>query len=303
MILYKKYSDYIFKHRLHNEILATQLSNHLISHMGITFVYQMADETGASVAAIVRAFIVAYDIFHVAEMYADIEALDYRVDMLLQYKMIDEVIRLVRRATRWLLRNSREQISIPTMNANFEPHIKGLYKRLPKLLLGSDKADMDARKEKLIAAQVPEEIATRIASVRSMYHALNIIEAANARSMDVYQVAQIYFTLVDRLDLHWFRDKINDHPVTHRWSVLAKAAFKGDLDWIQRELTASVIAADVPTKNMTQRVDAWLDQYCDLIARWRLILTDLHSEEISDFSIVSVAIRELFDLAQASKIA
>ena len=301
-VLCKKYGDSIFKHRLHNEILATQLSNHLLSHMGITFVYQMLDETGASVAAVVRAFSVAYEIFHVADMYADIEALDYRVDMSLQYQMIDEVIRLVRRATRWLLRNWREQILIPKMIAHFEPHIKGLYKRLPKLLLGSDKEDVDLRRDQLITAQVPEEIATRIASVRSMYHALNIIEVANAHAADVYQVAQTYFTLVDRLDLHWFRDKINDHPVTHRWSVLAKAAFKSDLDLIQRELTASVIGFDQGVKNMMHRVDIWLKDHDDLIARWRFMLTDLRSEEISDFSIVSVAMRELFDLVQAAKI-
>ncbi|HLB56827.1 MAG TPA: NAD-glutamate dehydrogenase [Coxiellaceae bacterium] len=300
-VLCKKYSEQIFHHRLRHELLATQLSNHLVSHMGITFVYQMLDETGASISAIVRAFFIAYDIFDVAEMISDIEGLDYRVEMLLQYQMLDEVIRLVRRATRWLLRNAREQMSIENMVPHFEPHIQGLYKRLPKLLLGSDKEDVDARKEQLIAAQVPEEIATKIASVRSMYHALNIIEAADARETDVYQVAQIYFMLVDRLDLHWFRDKINDHPVTHRWSVLAKAAFKGDLDWIQRELTASVIALDVPTKDPIERVDAWLEKYRDLIARWRIILTDLRSEEITDFSIVSVAIRELFDLAQASR--
>ncbi|MCX7120506.1 MAG: NAD-glutamate dehydrogenase [Gammaproteobacteria bacterium] len=301
-VLCKKYSDYIFNHRLRNEILATQLSNHLVSHMGITFVHQMEDETGASVSAIVRAFTVAFTIFHTAEMVADIEALDYRVDMLLQFQMMDEVIRLVRRATRWLLRNWREQISIPKMIACFEPHIKGLYKRLPKLLVGTDKEGVDARRDQLIADQVPEEIATRIASVRSMVHALNIIEAANAQSEDVYHVAQVYFNLVDRLDLHWFRDKINDHPVTHRWSVLAKAAFRGDLDLIQRQLTASVIALDVPTKNVAQRVTIWLGRHEDLVARWRMILTDLRSESVADFAIISVGIRELFDLAQASSV-
>lgn len=302
-VLCKKFGDAIYTHRLHKEILATQLGNHLVSRMGITFIYQMVDETAASVADIVRAFVIAYDIFHVADMYADIEALDYLVDPNLQYEMIDEVIRLVRRATRWLLRNAHKKIVIPELIAHFEPHIKGLYKRLPKLLLGSDKEDVDARKEQLITAKVPEEMATRIASVRSMYHALNIIEAANICSADVYLAAQVYFTLVDRLDLHWFRDKINDHPVTHRWSVLAKAAFKGDLDLIQRELTVSVIAQAGTTKNVAQAIDTWLARYDDLISRWRLILTGLHSEEVSDFSIVSVAIRELYDLVQASKLA
>ena len=298
--LCKKYPDAIFNHRLRNEILATQLSNHLVSNMGITFVYQMIDETGASIGAIVRAFIVAYEIFHVAEMVADIETLDYRVDLSLQYQMMDEVARLVRRATRWLLRNWREQINIPEMITAYEPHVKSLYKRLPKLLLGSDKEGVDARRDQLIAAQVPEEIATRIASVRSLYHALNIIRASHNDSSDLFQVAQVYFNLVDRLDLHSFRDKINDHPVTHRWSLLAKAAFRSDLDWIQQQLTASVMMLNMPAKNMSQKVNIWMERHEDLITRWRCILTDLRGEETADFAIISVAIRELFDLAQAA---
>ena len=134
-----------------------------------------------------------------------------------------------------------------------------------------------------------------------MYHALNVIQAATAHDAEVFSVAQIYFTLVDRLDLHWFRDKITDHPVTNRWSVLAKAAFKGDLDWIQRELTAGVIESTGSAKTVPMRVDAWLNKRSELITRWQAILTDLRNEEMIDFSIFSVAMRELFDLARAVK--
>ena len=108
--------------------------------------------------------------------------------------------------------------------------------------------------------------------------------------------------LVDRLDLQWFRDKINDYPITNRWSVLAKAAFNGDLDGIQRQLTASVIGLDSTAKSMTQRVNAWLERHEDLIVRWRDILTDLRGESVADFAIISVGVRELFDLAQAATV-
>lgn len=298
MVLNKKYSDFIHKHRLRNEILATQLSNHLVSHVGITFVYQMQEETGASVSSIVRAFIVAFEILHISEMMADIEALDYSIDMSLQYQMFDEVVRLVSRAVRWILRNCSAEIDVPKMIAHYALYIKGLYKRLPQLLLGSDKASVDQRREQLMAAGVSEDLADRIAAARSMYHVFNIIEAADKQGADVYQVAQIYFMLVDRLDLHWFRDKIDDNPATHRWSVLAKAAFKGDLDWIQQKLTARVLAFDTTAKSMSSRVAAWLDQHESLVSRWRSMLVDLHNEDIADFSIVSVGVRELFDLAQ-----
>ena len=103
---------------------------------------------------------------------------------------------------------------------------------------------------------------------------------------------------MDRLDLHLFRDKINDHPVTHRWSVLAKAAFKGDLDWVQRELTMSVIAFTVSAKSVSAKINAWLERHATLVARWHNILDDLRNEDIADFSIISVGIRELFDLVK-----
>lgn len=302
LVLCKKYGDFIAKHRLRNEILATQLCNYLISHMGITFVYQMMDETGASVGSVVRAFVVACEIFHVAELYADIEALDYAVLVSDQYQMLDEVTRLVRRATRWLLRNTHEQISIPKMIQYFEPHINGLYKRLPKLLLGSEKEGVATRRDQLISAKVPEEIATRIASARSMYHALNIIEAANTHKADVYQVAFVYFTLVDRLELHWFRDRINDYPITDRWSILAKAAFRSDLDSIQQALTENVIGFDISTKkSITQRLNLWMSRFPDLMTRWQAILSDLRNEEQVNFPIVSVGVRELFELVRTAQ--
>ncbi len=291
--LRKKYKDYILKHRLRNEILATQLSNHVVSQMGITFVYQMMDEMHASVSAVVRAFIVACEVFHVEEIYADIESLDYQVAMSVQQDMIDELVRLVRGASRWLLRSGHDLSNIQKVVSHFEPHVKGVYKRLSRLLLGNDKADLEKRSADLQTAGVPVEMALDIASARSVYHALNIIEAATNRKMDVYQVAKVYFTLVDRLDLYAFRDKINSYPITHRWTVLARAAFKSDLDWIERELTSAVIASGT--------VDAWLEQHRDLIDRWQTLLIDLRSEDITDFSIISVAIRELFDLVKVSQ--
>ena len=300
-ILYKKFGDAIYHHRLRDEIIATQLSNHVVSHMGITFVYQMADATGASIADIVRAFIVAYSIFNVDDIYADIQALDYQVEMNLQFQMIDEVERLVRRATRWILLNWREPMNIPTMINHFGLQIKVLYKRLPKLLLGSEKEGVDARCAQLMEAKVPEEIAIRVASARSLYHALNIVQAAHTHAMDVYHAAQIYFTLVDRLELHYFRDKINDYPTSHRWSILAKASANGDLDRIQRKLTATVIEFGGAGKSAVHRVNAWVDKHADLITRCRSILTDLRSEALVDFSIIAIGMRELFDLVSATE--
>ena len=135
-----------------------------------------------------------------------------------------------------------------------------------------------------------------------MYHALNIIEAANTHKADVYQAAFVYFTLVDRLELHWFRDRINDYPITDRWSILAKAAFRSDLDSIQQALTENVIGFDISTKkSITQRLNLWMSRFPDLMTRWQAILSDLRNEDQVNLPIVSVGVRELFELVRAAQ--
>lgn len=296
-ILHSRYREQMRHHRLRREIIATQLSNSVVSDMGLSFVYQMQDETGAPVTAVVRAYVAAKEIFNVMAVHESIEALDYVVDAETQYHMILSGISLVRRATRWFLRNRRETLDIAASIAYFKK-VTGVFNRLPKLLVGANKAALEARKEKMVQANVPPDIALRLASAPVMYHGLNIIEAAATSNTEVYRVAKIYFTLVDRLELLWFRDRINDYPVEDRWSVLAKAAFKGDLDLLQRELTVGVLNFDSNARSIPGRINAWLERHAHMVSRWESVLADLRSTTVSDFAILSVAIRELSDLAQ-----
>jgi len=296
--LRKRYEHLLDQHYLHKEIVLTQLSNRLISNMGFTFIYQMQDEAAVSTSDIIRAYMIAHKIYHMEDLYADIESLDYKVDATVQMQMASEVIRLVRRATRWFLHDLRGIVNIQEKIDAFSQHILDLFRRLPKLILGDDKALLEEKRDALIAANVAPEIAVRIASSAPMYHALNIIEVANTESVDVYYVAKIYFILVDRLRLLWFRDQINEFSADSRWMFLLKAGYKSDLDTIQRALTVGVINVKTKSQCIIDRIETWLEEYKPFIDRWQLILSGMKSSSSKDFQVFSVAIRELSKLAQ-----
>lgn len=298
--LRRKYSDYHLKHRLSKEIISTQLSNQIVSDMGITFIYQMQDETGAATESIVSAYAAAREIFGMETILGEIEALDYQVEPTIQHKMVDDVVRLIRRATRWLLRNRREHLEIHALIDQFQPLVTWLSDQLPELLLGEDKAALESRRDMLIEANVPAEVANRIACVRILYQSLNIVEASLRDDSDVYHVAEVYFTVIQRLNLVWFRDRINAYPVEDRWAVLARAACKGDLDWIQRTLTIGVLRMESKATSASGLVSAWFKRQKHLIDRWERMLADIRSLEGDDFAILSVAVRELIDLAETS---
>ena len=60
----KRYGQAMLNHRLHLDILTTQLSNRVVNQMGITFVYRLQMETSATIAEIIRAHAVASQIFN-----------------------------------------------------------------------------------------------------------------------------------------------------------------------------------------------------------------------------------------------
>ena len=211
-----------------------------------------------------------------------------------------EARRVVRRATRWLLRrwllrNRSEKLDIAEMVAYFSEDVTSVYRRLPKLLLGEDKAVIDKRYAALIEEGVPTELALRIASVRSVSHALNIIELANLYHEEVFRVAKIYFMIADRLHLFRFREIINAFSADDHWAVLARAVYKGDLDWIQRELTVHIFL-NTKSRSIPGKIKEWLQKHQNLIQRWENILTDLRSTESKNFALLFVAMRALRDL-------
>ncbi len=294
--LRKRYHKQMLSHHLCKDILATYLSNQLFSIMGPAFIYQMRNEMVASVPAILRAWLVAMKFFKVEDLMENIYALDYCIDTKVQYQMTAEIAVLLRRVTRWLLRNRRGKIDIAHTIEHFSEYITAIIRRLPKLLLGSSKELLDKKKARYIKRGVPENLAMHIAYINAAFHSLNIIEAATTYHEEVFRVSKIYFMLADRLNLFWFRDRINNYTIDSRWAVLAKAAYKGDLDWIQRELTVRVLL-DTKARSIPGKINEWLKKHEAKIARWNDILSHIHDSDQKDFTIFFVAIRELFDIA------
>ena len=108
----ERFGDVMRRHRLKREIVATRVTNDLIDRAGTTFVFRLREDTGASMADIARASVVARDVFAVRSLWADVEALDGSVPAETQYDMLLSSRRMVERSTRWLLRSRPRPLDI-----------------------------------------------------------------------------------------------------------------------------------------------------------------------------------------------
>lgn len=300
-LLSKRFKKAMQKHHLRREIIATQLSNEIVTEMGITFVFQMHDENNVHSDAIAKAYVVAKKIFGLGDLWKEVEKLEDVVPMETLNEVKLEILRLARRATRWLILNRRTFYDIEKTVNYFSPHIDRLNKALPSILFGQEKKATTSYINKLTTENIPLEFATRVASCRSYYAMLNIIEAAISNSVDVVEVAKIYFTLMDKLDLIWFREKINDYPVDNHWAVLARSAYKGDLDVLQRAITVNVLKMSSKSKKLEDRINDWFSNNKAQVLHWKTILGELRSTSTNEFSMLTVAMRELLELTQTTR--
>ena len=228
-ILSEKYGEQLRNHNLRREIIATKLSNTMCNEMGVTFLYRLNKETGSPYAAIIRAYLAAREIFHLPELWREIEASSNTNVANAKERMMNDMVRLVRRATRWFLRNRRVKIDIAQTISQFSKPIAGIAKDLPNLLVGVERKHFKERINAYLEAGLPEKLAGHVATTRSLFSVLDIVDAANLHKMDVKHLATIYYHLSDSLELSWFRNQILNHSVRDQWDALARSALRDDL--------------------------------------------------------------------------
>jgi len=147
---------------------------------------------------------------------------------------------------------------------------------------------------------VPRTLAQHIASTRPLLSALDIIEANTICGCTLEEIAEIYFSLGDVLDLSWIRTQVIIHPVDSHWESLTREALRDDLDWQQRQLTVAILNMKKPDEKADEVLKSWANTYKPLITRWQYMLDELRSANRINFTMLFVAIRELLDLTQTS---
>jgi glutamate dehydrogenase len=289
------------RHRLKREIVSTQIANDLVNHMGITFVQRLKESTGMSAANVAGAYVIVRDVFRLPHWWQQIEALDYQVPAELQLALMDELMRLGRRATRWFLRSRRNELDAARDVAHFAPRIEALAMRLDELLEGPAREQWLARFQGYVEAGVPEALARVVAGTSHLYTLLPIIEASDVTGQDPVQVATAYFAVGGALELSWYVQQITSLAVESNWQALAREAFRDDLDWQQRAITVSVLQMADGPEQIDERVAVWLEQHRPLVERWKVMLAELRASTGTDYAMYAVANRELMDLAQSAQ--
>ncbi|MGW7319786.1 NAD-glutamate dehydrogenase [Streptomyces sp. NPDC054854] len=294
-----KFPEQIEGHALRREIITTLLVNDTVNTGGSTFLHRLREETGASLEEIVRAQLAAREIFGLADVWDEVEALDNKVDASVQTRVRLHSRRLVERGTRWLLNNRPQPLQITETIEAFGRRVSEVWAELPKLVRGADLDWYRSIMDELTGEGVPEELAAKVAGFSSAFPTLDIVAIADRTGVDPLDVAEVYYDLADRLDITQLMDRIIELPRADRWQSMARASIREDLFAAHAALTADVLAVGNGTSTPEERFKAWEDKNAAIIGRARSTLEEIQGSDDFDLANLSVAMRTMRSLLRA----
>lgn len=291
--LQERFGDWMLVHPLRREIIATHVTNSTLNRVGATFVHRTCETTGAEPDEVVRAYLLAREVFGLIDIWADIEELDNQVPDASQVELLLTVGKLVDRATIWFLRSARLNHSIADTISEFAPQIASLEGLLNELLDSADVERLQADIERIAGEGVPTRLARRVVSLEPLFAGLDIREVTSTCDAPIQDVARIYFGLARKLNLGWLREQIVSLPGNLHWQMLARGAMMDDLAELQRTLTVQVLQQGEADTTLEDRITQWEEHQQRPLDRSGRLIAELRGGGTVDEAMLSVAIREL----------
>lgn len=300
-VLVQRYPEALRKHRLRREIIATQLANDIVNHMGISYCFRLMDSAGASLPQVAKAYVAARNIYGLHAFRQGVGELDLQVAAEVQLELLHNISRKVRRASRWLLRNRRASLDPAQEVEHFLPLMNRIGDAMPDVLCGTAREEWEADFQRYRERGVPEPLATAAAIPSNLYSGLGMVEAARQSDTDVLQAARVVFLLGDQIKLHWFANQIAEAKVENHWQAMVREVYLDDLESQLRTISVTILKAMAAGMSVEEALEQWSREHEGLVHRWRLMLNELQAAPTTDFAMFSIAVRELLDLAQASQ--
>ena len=286
---------FLRSHRLHREIIGTILTSQIIDRMGATFMQRANEDTGATVGAIAKAYVVASELFGAEKIWKEIESLDLVVKPNHQVEGGLIVWNHMRQAVRWILNKYGHNFDITTVINELKSDVNKFINDLAKVLPEKDLKALQKTQSNLVSFNFPTKLAQTIASIEYSYATLDVVEIAKSTKTTVAKSATSFFGLGEKLNLLWLRDMIEALIVIGPWHAHARGVLRDELFEKHNALTQLVL-----NKYKKDTINSWVTDNKQSVKRVRTMLQQMRSEKISDYATVMVAVRSINNLVSAN---
>jgi glutamate dehydrogenase len=290
-----RFPDALEHHRLRREIIATHLGNSMINRGGPSLIVRIADQTGASPTAIAAAFAAVRDSYEMTALNTAIDGLDNKVSGKLQLDLYAAVQNLLLDRIVWFLRNVDLTKGLADIVAHYRAGIAAVTVALDGVLSPDIGNARGVRRQELVAAGVPDELARRVADLRALTAAPDIVLVADCTGKPVGEVAATYFAAGTFFRLDRIAGAASTIPIADYFDRLALDRARDSIGDAERRLTAAMVGNGAVAG--AGAVEAWVAPRKSEVERIRAAIQEIANSGLT-LSKLSVAASLLGDLVK-----
>jgi glutamate dehydrogenase len=161
------------------------------------------------------------------------------------------------------------------------------------MLTPEDLTRLEAEEQVYLKGGFPPGLAQRTALLGAVFHALDVVDTAATRRMDVTSVAQVHFGLGETLHIKWLREQLESLPVKGQWHAQARALLRDELFSQQNRLVELVLRQSGKRRNILAH---WLEAHAAQVNRLVRAMSDMANLPVMDYATVAVAVHALGQL-------
>jgi glutamate dehydrogenase len=229
-------------HRLRREIVTTQLVNDLVDLMGSSFLHRISRDTGNSIPAVVRAWLVASRISGAPEIRADLARLEGRYPSETIYRWLGGLARVLEASTAWLLANTPADAATEALIEDARGGLAVLRGNFAKIVSGEDRSLFLARLGELQDLGVERTLGERLITLRFLPQLMEIVEVARRAGTDELKTAKAFYTVSERFGTARLREAVRNAAGRDPWERRFAQALADDVQRAQRGLVQAVLA-------------------------------------------------------------
>ena len=291
--LTSRFFDEMKEHRLHREIISTYLTNSVVNRFGIEALFRLYEETGQTLATIIRAYAITCDVFEVSTAWKTLESLDNKVDAKLLLNLELRLRDALERGVVWFINAFGQDLQVTDMIERFVGSVNKLTKA-GGFIAQQFEQHLQDDTARLTKDGLTDDDATLFAMMPYHVDALDAALLAEQYERPVDEIASLYFEAYQVLQLDWMMDNIATLPQQDYWDRRARHALVNELSRSLRLLMDAVLSQP----NAKQAFNDWKSRHQAQLesATDEMHKLDSNDEQAISLSTLSVLMSELSGL-------
>ncbi|MBV0899430.1 MAG: NAD-glutamate dehydrogenase [Wolbachia endosymbiont of Fragariocoptes setiger] len=272
-----EFKDYVLKHQLRREVIATCIANEIVNRMGCTFINNLVENTGIKVYYAANLYIVISRLYNLNELWKEVDRLDGVVEVDIYLEIVRSIQKFVGRISFWIIRNFtkfgfRELNELISLRDEIE------MMKVDQCLLNSNNHDI----------KVEKDLGNKISNLNGMTYVLDVVLVSKQVSLPVTDVAKIYFELRSLLKFDLIKNAaLQIKNIFSYWERCAINATLDDLSDCHYTLTIKIMKS----YNM---INAWSHDYQEHIKLYNDFLNEMITSQLDLSKLISIISRIRF---------